>query len=453
MGLTSGLARLAGRAPVPVFPVVGAGGRRAAIAVGTLDGIEVVTTPRAAVVLLVVGRVTRALLGPVLALHDQLPGPRAAVQWRVDGGGDRGVGGEGGTGEADDLAGALPGLVVATPGDGQQLRRLMGELLSGSRPSTPPALPPVEPAAWRGVGPYGQGGTGMTGGVPYGRPMPGWADDRDGLKLDQLKLRLGPAFPPFPPGLVLDVDVQGDVLQRVAVGDNPFVSWPGDAPVSVADSTDFTAARAQAVAVADLEMARARHHLVWLAGALRHHGLAARGERVLRLASGLTLGDTAAVEALARSVVRSRSLEWATDGVGVVSGDGLPAGPVARAGGSTADARADDEAYRDLGFEPVMGSGGDARARMRQRVAEAVQALHLAARAGDGQRAPGGAVEGPRGTLPGAGGGETTPSSALLDRLPDLLAGQEWGDAVTTVVSLDLDLEEAAMSTGSAVAT
>nr|MDP9019274.1 hypothetical protein [Actinomycetota bacterium] len=161
MGLTSGLARLAGRAPVPVFPVVGAGGRRAATAVGVLDGVEVVTTARAAVVLLVVGRVTRALLAPVLALHDQLPGPRVPVHWPLDGAG----------GDGDDLAGVLPGLVVATPGDGEQLRRLMGELLSGSRPSTPPALPPVEPAAWRGVGPYGQGGTGMTGGVPYGRPM------------------------------------------------------------------------------------------------------------------------------------------------------------------------------------------------------------------------------------------------------------------------------------------
>lgn len=135
MGLTSGLARLAGRAPVPVFPVVGAGGRRTATALPTLDGIEVVTTPRAAVVLLVVGRVTRALLGPVLALHDQLPGPRAAVQWRVDGGDD----GDGGDG--DDLAGVLPGLVGAPPGDGERLRRLMEELLSGARPSSPPALP------------------------------------------------------------------------------------------------------------------------------------------------------------------------------------------------------------------------------------------------------------------------------------------------------------------------
>jgi hypothetical protein len=437
VGLTPLLARLARRAPVPVFPVVGAGGRHLANGVATLDGVEVVATPRAAVVLLVVGRVTRALLGPLLALHDQVPGPRVAVHWPV---GDR----------EDDLAGVLPGLVVAPPGDGERLRQVTNELLCGARPSSPPALPPVEPAAWRGVGPYGQGGTGMTGGVPYGRPIPGWAEDRDGLKLDQLKLRLGPAFPPFPPGLVLDVEVQGDVLQEVAVGDNPFVSWPGDPPVSVADSTAFTGALTGSVRVADLEMARARHHLAWLAGALRHHGLAARGERVLRLARALTPADRPAVEALARSVVRSRSLAWATDGVGVLSGDELPAGPVARAAGHTADARAGDESYRSLGFEPVTTPGGDARARLRQRAGESVQALELAERAGDRRRPPGGPVEGPRGTLAGAAG-QTTPSAALVDQLPRLLRGQEWGDAVTTVVSLDLDLEEAALGAGSPV--
>src|SRR3546814_14127208 len=65
----------------------------------------------------------------------------------------------------------------------------------------------------------GQGGTGMTGGVPYGRPLPGWAEDRDGLKLDQLQLRLGPAYPGLPPGLVLDLHMQGDILQDVGIGD------------------------------------------------------------------------------------------------------------------------------------------------------------------------------------------------------------------------------------------
>src|SRR3546814_12868181 len=98
------------------------------------------------------------------------------------------------------------------------VRSVAVELIIGGRPSEPAALTDVEPAVWRGVGPYGQGGTGMTGGVPYGRPLPGWAEDRDGLKHDQLQLRLGPAYPGLPPGLVLDLPLQGDIPQ--AVGKN-----------------------------------------------------------------------------------------------------------------------------------------------------------------------------------------------------------------------------------------
>ncbi|MDP8954464.1 MAG: hypothetical protein M3N37_06020 [Actinomycetota bacterium] len=120
----------------------------------------------------------------------------------------------------------------------------------------------------------------------------------------------------------------------------------------------------------------------------------------------------------------------------------LAGGPVARAGGVAIDARTDDPAYACLDFEPVVHHGGDARARLRQRVAEAAQALALAERAGDALRSPGPPVEGPRGPL---APGRTMPSSSLIDLLPTLLDGQEWGDAVTTVASLDLDLEEAAV--------
>src|SRR3546814_17035378 len=100
---------------------------------------------------------------------------------------------------------ALPFSRRLPAGDAMAVRRVAVELIIGGRPSEPAALTDVEPAVWRGVGPYGQGGTGMTGGVPYGRPLPGWAEDRDGLKLDQLQLRLGPAYPGLPPGLVLEI--------------------------------------------------------------------------------------------------------------------------------------------------------------------------------------------------------------------------------------------------------
>jgi len=260
VGLTRWLGRRAAEADVPLLVVVGAGGRSVADEVALLPGVRVVDSPRAATVLLVVGRVTPALLGPLLQVHDQLPVPRATVWWPVDGDG----------GEA--LRAALPNLVVAGAGDDPGLRALFAELLRGARSSDPAALPDVDPAEWRGVGPYGQGGTGMTGGVPYGRPLAARAPDSDGLELDQLPLHVGPLFPPFPPGLVLDIQLQGDVIREVAIGDNPYVVGGSNSPEAL-DTAVFVEALGAPQPVATLELARARHHLRWAAGALRLHGL------------------------------------------------------------------------------------------------------------------------------------------------------------------------------------
>ncbi|MGI8758948.1 MAG: hypothetical protein ACR2K0_06535 [Acidimicrobiales bacterium] len=431
-GAPGWLAAVAGRADVPVFPVVGAGGRPAAEELWLLRGVRVVDHPRAAAVLVVVGRLTRALLHPALIVHDQMPAPRATVWWPV---------GDGGA----ELIAALPDVVTARVGDGDGLRELFADLVAGRRPSGPPALPDMEAAKWRGVGPYGHGGTGMTGGVPFGRPLAGRAPDPDGMQLDQLPLSVGPLFPPLPPGLVLHVELQGDVVRQATLGDNPFRTWPGDPAPGPLDTEVFLEARSAPASVATLEVARARHHLRWLARVLRLHGLAARSLRALALARSLSPADHDAVAALARTLGRSRSLASATAGRGVVHrlGTGSPGGPVARAGGRATDARVEDRAYKGLGFEPVVHDSGDAWARLRQRAAEAVQALDLARRAGERIRHPGAALEGPRGRL---AAGCPLPSSTLASLLPELLAGQEWGDAMTTVASLDLDMEEAAMA-------
>lgn len=42
------------------------------------------------------------------------------------------------------------------------------------------------------------------------------AEDRDGLTLDRVEARLGPVLPGWPPGLVLDVALQGDVIQAAS---------------------------------------------------------------------------------------------------------------------------------------------------------------------------------------------------------------------------------------------
>lgn len=435
------MARLASGADAPIFPVVGVGGRLAAEELRLLSGIRVVDHPRAAALVVVVGRLTRALLHPTLIVHDQLPAPRTTV-W-IPAGPD-------GEGDPEGLLAAFPAITIVRPGDVCGLRAVFTGLVSGARPSDPPALPDMEPAKWRGVGPYGHGGAGMTGGVPYGRPLPARAPDPDGLELDQLPLQIGPLYPPFPPGLVLHVGLQGDVVRQAFVGANPYRAWPGDPSPGPLDTAPFVDALDAPASVADLELARARHHLGWVAGFLRLHGLGARGLRVSAVARSLSLADRTAVDALARQLGRSRSLAWATDGVGVADRalldrleTELPSGPVRRSAGEAHDARSDDPAYEGLGFEPVVHPEGDARARLRQRLAEASQALALAERAGARIRQPSFPLEGPRGTLrPGA----SMPSAALVALLPELLAGSEWGDAVTTVASLDLDVEEAAIS-------
>jgi hypothetical protein len=434
------IARLAAGAEVRVFPVVGAGGRAAAGSLRSMPGIQVVETPRAATLLVVVGRLTRALLHPALVVHDQLPHPRATL-W-LPTGSDRSA-------DPEDLLSAFPAVTTIDGGDAAALRRVFSDVISGVRPSDPPALPDMEPAHWRGVGPYGHGGAGMTGGVPYGRPLAARAPDPDGLELDQLPLQLGPLHPALPPGLVLHVGLHGDVVRHAAVGANPYQSWPGDPGPGPVDTTAFVDALRSPTPVADLELARARHHLRWASEMLRLHGLGALGLRVSALAASLTLGDGGAVTSMARRLSRSRSLAWATSGVGVAATellDGLEprleGGPVRRAAGEDGDARSDDPAYDGLGFEPVVHREADAWARLRQRLAEAAQAMDLARRAGARRREPGGALEGPRGTLRLD---HPMPSTALCDALPALVAGSEWGDVVTTVASLDLDVEEAAL--------
>lgn len=428
------LARIAFGAPARVFPIVGAGAPAAFDDLRLSDDVALLDSPRSATVLLVAGVLPEALREAAARVHDQMSHPRGVVWW---------------TDTPDRQERALPFPVALAVGPAEDvpaaLRRLQGELVTGRRASSAAILPDVDPAPWRGVGPYGQGGTGMTGGVPYGRPLADRADDRDGLMLDQLPLRVGPFFPPFPPGLVLDVLLQGDLVQQATVGANPFAD-PATPP---AVNDPFRVALTRPVPVAEIERARARHLLRWLAHALRVHGLGALGRCALTLAAALTHDAPASrvaadVAALARVLERTRALGWTTADVGVtpralVEARGL--GPVTRAAGLAEDARTDEPAYRALGFAPavVPDPHGDARARWRQRLAEVAQSLDLAARAGERTAWGAGVVESPRGRRTAT----DAPAATLLSILPDLLRDQEWGDAVTAVVSLDIDMVDA----------
>lgn len=425
------LGRLAAAAPARVFVIAGANAPDALDALRLDDEVRFVDSPRSASLLLVAGELPEALYDAARRIHDQLAHPRRVVRW------------EGRT--PAPLAAALFPLarVVAEGEDvASALRATQASLLAGRVLSDRALLPDTDPAPWRGVGPYGQGGTGMTGGVPYGRPMTDRAPDRDGLELDQLPVRVGPFFAPFPVGLVLVAKVQGDIVQEVAVQPNPFPT-PPSATALAHDAMP---------SLATIERARARHHLLWLAHALHVQGLTMLARRARRLA--LALDGSAATDAMVRrdldalhaQLRRTRALPWATRDVGVIPAElvrGRNLGPIARASGVAEDARLGDAAYASLGFEPIVqeaGAKGDVWARWRQRAEEASQSLRLAAAAGGRGLFAGAVVEGPRGPL----GAEPAAVEALLALIPQFLAGTEWGDAVTTLVSIDLDLRPGA---------
>lgn len=409
---------------MPVFAVAGVGAQAQVDELLLQPRLHLVDSPAAANVLLIAGSVPAHLTAELARLHDGVSRPRVSLWWSL----------------GSSVAPPMPPAVEVHDADPSVLVDAVVDthrrLLFGEVASSPPALPDEEPAPWRGIGPYGQGGTGMTGGVPYGRPMTEVAPDRDGLRLDQLTVRIGPFFARFPTGLVLEVRLQGDVVQQAHV----VVAPEGEA-VAVDARTAFSDALHGPVPVSVLELERARSHLRSIASALVAHQLPSLARRVLRFAKHVHPGQSEDVQRLHRLLRRTQVLGWATTGVGLIPAEhlgGTATGPVARATGIEQDERATDPAYFGLGFEPIVHDGGDARARITQRLAEARQALQLAGRAVDRRHDPADPLESPRGRL----GVEDLPAQRLLPLLPSVLEGMEWGDAVSTVVSLDLDTDE-----------
>lgn len=428
MGLTDVLGRLAAGAPVPVFAIAGAGAREAVQDLRLRPELRLLDSPGSAAILLIAGEFPDTLAQPLSRIHDALAHPRATVLWSVGGRANQAL-------VVDDsvvVEGDPVAVIVTTYRD----------LVAGRRTSEPPVLPDAEPTPWRGLGPYGQGGSGMTGGTPYGRPMADLGPDPDGLRLDVLPVEIGPFFPRLPAGLVVSARFAGDVLLEAGILDafahaRVLPSRPGLQP--------FLRALSEPVPIAELELARARDHLRWLADALHAQGLPALGLRTLRLASAVQPGQGRIVEGLRGVVERSQVLRWSVAGVGRTGrGElgGLGAGPIARATGLAEDLRLEDPIYLALGFKPILGEGGDAASRWRLRLGEAAQSLELAARAGPARTGQVGRVESPRGRLEPASG----PSERLLTIIPELLRETEWGDAVATLVSLDLDLAESALA-------
>lgn len=404
------LAKLAGYARVPTFCLCGAGERERARSLAYSPALRMVSSPRHAAVLVAVGAFPPELQAPARRVHDQLPTPSGVVHWAPSG--------EPPFPEAERVAAAkdpTSAIVAAFR------RALAGEQQA---PVFGPAKNPVD---WQGKGPHGQGGKGMMGGTPYGRSMAMTGDDlRDGLALDRLSLELGPFLPWLPPGTRLSVTVQGDLIESLEL------RVPGLVKPDLAEV--FLEGSRHPVRIADVEVARAKHHLAATADLLHFLGLFDLAARAYRLA--ISNAPTAATEvhALGRRLRRSLGLRLATRGVGVLPREALVAtGSVARAAGRRDDVRLADPAYKRLGFEPLLREAGDVEARWQLRIAEAAQALELAQSAGDEQHDPAYPLEGPRGAL------GSTARSPLGDALVHFAPGSVWDEFVTTLVSLDLD--------------
>lgn len=411
MAVTS-IARLAARAPIPILPLVGAGARHRVQDLLLRPELKLTASPRHASILLIAGELPSALIEAAARVHDQIPPPRAAAVWLADREASR------------DLP---PAIELTEPDPVPALIDMFRELMLGRSKEEPPILPDEPPAPWKGIGPHGQGGEGMMGGKPYGRPMPEMGHGRDGLMLDEVPLKVGPFLPGFPSGLALDLTLRGDVVEGVTVAPNPFVTREG--------ASDRE--RRGPVSIAEFELCRAEHHLRVVAEALHVMG-PVRLARALLVAASDPLSHGARISRMRRHL--SAALRWTARDVASIAGDaveGKGLGWVARASGCIDDARADDPAYRSLGFEPIVRHRGDALARFEQLLDEAAQGVDLARRAGDATADPD-AIE----RLHGASGGGASPH--LLALIPRLLEGLEWGDALTALMSLGVDLEDAA---------
>ena len=202
--------RLAAAGPAPLYAAVGQSMRDAVDDLMLLPGMKRVATPRDAGILLVAGAVRDEDTQALQLLHDQLPHPRATFWWHTM-----------------PLAGFPQTRGCQAYANAQTVARSLIDLhlrlLREPASSEPDCLPDEPPAPWQGLGHHGQGGDGMMGGKPYGRAMAMTAQDlRDGLQLDAFRMRLGPFAPMLPPGMVLELTLQGDVIQQAAVRELPF---------------------------------------------------------------------------------------------------------------------------------------------------------------------------------------------------------------------------------------
>jgi hypothetical protein len=288
-----------------------------------------------------------------------------------------------------------------------------------------------------------QADMGDEGMVAAGLPTAGTRPDRDGLELDALTVPLGPFLVAWPAGLTCTLVLQGDVVQDVAV---EAALAPG-AGGAFWDAPWLRSLRGERVTVAEAEARRAAAHLDALARLLVVAGFDGPASAAGRLRDGALDGgaDADGVAALRRRLEGSRLLRRQTAGYGVIDAEALTSagvtGPALRATGLARDLRSLSDSYP--GFEPCVleDAVGDVRSRWRQWLAEAEQALRVAATSDAVLEPVDGQHDGPRGRI-ATGPAAHSASGALRSLLPGALVGEDLGIARLVVASLDPDGDE-----------
>ncbi|MEU4244710.1 hypothetical protein [Actinoplanes sp. NPDC026619] len=373
--MSARLARWATRRPHAILAVAPAA-TAARLAVerelAALGGVVAVSAADADV-LIVVGEPGDDLSAAIENVWRQLPGPRARAQIL----------------SADQARQALA-VAVLHLGDEQQVREAAQRRDEWR---------PTDPAMGNDKGGHGDGGMQM----PAGLMMADRGPDRDGLKLDVLQVPWGPVLADWPAGLVVDLTLQGDLVQRAEArvmppaGSSSVPFWDADAG-------------------AQRRHRHAAAHLDSLGRLLAVAGWPGMAERVRRLRDGvLADGSTRELrEELSRTgrrVRRARTLRWATDGLGVLTDD-----LVRQAGVSGPAARS-------------VANGGDVTARWQCWLAEAERLLQPDAAVDE---------EGPRGRR----AGDRPASAALLEAAQHLMAGVDVAAARLVLASFDPDPDE-----------
>lgn len=258
--------------------------------------------------------------------------------------------------------------------------------------------------------------------MPAGLPMAERADDRDGLKLDQLHVPLGPVLPHWPAGLVVHAALQGDVIQSAEI--ETIAASAGPAELPFWDEPWLLAASGESVPRGSAERRRAAAHLDSLARLLaltgwRDAAARARSLRDAALADAPAAHLLPMAERFAERVRRSRTLGWLTGSLGCLDRDTAAAAEVSG---------------------PALRAGGDVTARWQRWLDETIAALR---RLDDPEPLREGELDGPRGRIDA----NAPPSRSLLAVLPQLLEGAEVGGARLIVASIDPDVDELVRST------